>query len=110
VFVRMARFTGVDDAAREAAVADLRRQVAAARADARPPDVPEEAFRILADNVVRVTLLGTDAGDDMVALVWCATEDGMRAVDAVLSAMSPPAGARTAREVRPVLMDDAVQG
>jgi hypothetical protein len=91
MYVRVARFEGVDPDQVDDQIAELRRQLESARGGALPEGAPEET-RVLMETVVRfVQLVDRDNGR-FLALSYCRTEDDLRRANEALDAMSPPTG------------------
>lgn len=108
MYARVARFSGTSGEDRRERAERLRSEIEAVGSGAVPDGVPEQAASVLRDNVVRVLALA-GAGDEELSLVFTETEEGMRAVHAVLEGMTPPGGDghRTAVETYEVLFDTA---
>lgn len=108
MYARVARFSGTSSEDRRERAERLRAQIEAVGSGELPEGMPEQAASVLRENVVRVLALG-GSGDDELSLVFTETEDGMRAVDAVLDGMTPPGGDghRSAVETYEVLVDAA---
>jgi hypothetical protein len=108
MYVRVARFEGVDPSRIDEQIADLRRQVEATRDGNLPPDAPAEA-RVLIETIGRfVQLVDRDAGR-FLAMAFCRSEDDLRRADEALNAMSPGEGAgrRTSVELYEVAIDES---
>jgi hypothetical protein len=108
MYVRAARFEGVDPSRIDEQIADLRRQVQATRDGNLPADAPGEA-RVLMETISRfLQLVDRDSGR-FLALAFCRSEDDLRRADEALNAMSPGEGAgrRTSVELYEVAIDES---
>jgi hypothetical protein len=107
MYVRIARFEGVDPGQIDDQIAELRRQMEASRHEL-PPDAPA-AIGVLMETVVRfVQLVDRDNGT-LLGLSYCETEDDLRRANEALDSMSPPAasGKRTTVETYEVAIDES---
>ena len=109
MYVRIARFEGVDAAAADSMAASMKEQMDAMRSGVTPEGIPADAAAVLRDDVVRVLDLvdrgsGTGAG-----MVFAESEDAIRRVDGALNAMSPGEGGgrRSGVEIYEVLLDES---
>ena len=109
MYARIARFEGLDASRIDETVAAMKQQMDAMRRGETPEGIPEEAVAPLREDVVRVLDLidrstGTGAG-----IVFTDTEEGMKRVDAALSAMTPGEGGgrRTSVEIYEVTLDES---
>ena len=108
MYVRAARFEGIDASQIDEEIAELRRQVEAAASGQVPEGAPPEA-KVLMETVVRfVQLVDRESGTSL-TLSFCRTEDDLRRADEVLNSMTPPAGAgrRTSVDHFEVAIDQA---
>ena len=106
MYVRAARFEGVDPGQVDEQIAELRRQVEAGARGETPGDAPPEA-PVLMETVTRfVQLVDRDSGT-FLALAYCRSEDDLRRADEALNAMSPGEGGgrRTSVELYEVAID-----
>jgi hypothetical protein len=106
MYVRAARFEGVDPEQVDEQIADLRRQVEAGAKGDVPDDAPPEA-KVLMETVTRfVQLVDRDSGTTL-ALTFCRSEDDLRRADEALNALSPDTGGgrRTSVEHYEVAID-----
>jgi hypothetical protein len=106
MYVRAARFEGIDPGRIDEEIADLRRQVEAGASGELPEGAPPEA-KVLMETVTRfVQLVDRDSGTSL-ALSFCRSEDDLRRAEEALNAMSPGAGAgrRTSVEHYEVAID-----
>jgi len=92
MYVRAARFEGMEQAQMEEEIAELRRQVEAGARGETPEGAPPEA-KVLMETVVRFMQLVDRESGNSLALSFCRTEDDLRRADEALNAMTPPAGA-----------------
>ena len=91
MYVRAARFEGMDASQIDEEIAELRRQVEASAGGEMPEGAPPEA-KVLMETIVRfVQLVDRESGTSL-ALSFCRTEDDLRRADEALNAMTPPAG------------------
>jgi hypothetical protein len=91
MYVRAARFEGMEASQLDEEIAELRRQVEAAASGEMPEGAPPEA-RVLMETVVRFMQLVDRESGTSLALSFCRTEDDLRRADEALDAMTPPAG------------------
>ena len=108
MYVRAARFEGLEASQIDEEIAALRRQIEAASGGEMPQDAPPEA-KVLMETVVRFMQLVDRESGTSLALSFCRTEDDLRRADEALDAMSPPAGAgrRTSVERYEVTIDQS---
>jgi hypothetical protein len=92
MYVRAARFEGMEASQIDEEIAALRRQIEAASGGEMPEGAPPEA-KVLMETVVRFMQLVDRESGTSLALSFCRTEDDLRRADEALDAMSPPAGA-----------------
>jgi hypothetical protein len=106
MYVRAARFEGIDPGRMDEEITDLRRQVEAGARGELPEGAPPEA-KVLMETVTRfVQLVDRDSGTSL-ALSFCRSEDDLRRADEALNAMSPGEGGgrRTSVERYEVAID-----
>ena len=109
MYVRIARFEGVDASRIGADAADMKRQLEAMRSGELPPDAPEQVH-VLRETVRRVIqVVDRDSGTAL-GVVFCETEEDMRRADAALDGMSPGEGEgqRTGVERFEVVLDEVM--
>jgi hypothetical protein len=107
MYVRIARFEGVDVGRVDADMEEMRSQM---RAGALPPDAPPEA-QTLMTTVRRFVQLVDRQNATTLGLAFCETEEDVRSADEALNAMSPPTdamGRRTSVEIYEVALDESV--
>lgn len=106
MYVRIARFEGLDSSRIDAQVADMERQMEAARSGELPPDAPEQVQTLVATIKRVIQLVDRESGTAL-GVVFCATEEDMRRADAALNEMSPGEGEgrRTGVEIFQVALD-----
>ena len=92
MYVRAARFEGMDANQIDQEIADLRRQVEAGARGEMPEGAPPEA-KVLMETVVRFMQLVDRESGTALALSFCSTEDDLKRADEALNAMSPGGGA-----------------
>ena len=105
MYVRIARFEGVDTASLDADMARFREIV---RMESMPNGMPEETFARLRESVKHVVSVADRAGATTMDLIYTETEEEARWVHEVLDAMSPPdsAGRRTSVGIFEVMVDE----
>ena len=92
MYVRAARFEGMDANQIDKEIAELRRQVEAGARGEMPEGAPPEA-KVLMETVTRfMQLVDRETGTSL-ALSFSRTEEDLKRADEALNAMSPPAGA-----------------
>jgi hypothetical protein len=103
MYARIARFEGVDPAAVDDQIAEMRSQI---EADEPPADAPEE-MRTLMETVGRFMQLVDRETGTFVGIIFCDSEDKMRRADEALNRMSPgdSGGRRTAADIYEVAID-----
>lgn len=109
MYVRIARFEGLDPARIDEQVADRQRQMRAAHASGDLPEGVPEQVRTLMETVVRaVELVDRQSGTGITAM-FCATEEDVRRADAALNEMNPTGGEgrRTSAEIFEVVLDES---
>ena len=108
MFVRIARFEGIDGSQVDEQVAEMKRQIDATRAGNIPPEMAEfvekmqgvvKRFYQLVDRRNGVTL----------GMTICDTEEDVRTADSVLNEMTPPEGSgrRATVELYEVVLDES---
>ena len=105
MYVRAARFEGVDLASIDRDIEAFRQMV---RMQERPEGMAEEAFETLRAGVKRVmSLVDREAGTSL-DLIFTENADDAQRVHEVLDAMTPPEGAgrRTSVQTYEVAMDE----
>jgi hypothetical protein len=109
VYVRIARFEGLDSSRIDAQVADMKRQMAGARSGELPPDAPEQV-QTLVSTIRRVIQLADRDSGTALGVVFCATKEDMVRADAALNEMSPGEGEgrRTGVEIFEVVLDETM--
>jgi hypothetical protein len=91
MYARVARFEGIDPDQIDDQIAEMKRQMSAARGGDLPEDAPE-GTRTLMETVTRfVQLIDRESGT-AIGVAFCASEEDMRLADAALNAMSPDDG------------------
>ena len=90
MFVRFARFEGTDPATRDDRVEQMRQEIESVKAGNPPEGMPPEAGEVLRSSVVRVLTVVDHSDGTEGSAVFCATEEDLKRVDELLSAMSPP--------------------
>ena len=106
MYVRVARFEGINPSEMDAQAAEMKRQMDAAQSGNLPEGIPAEV-RTLMETVKRfVQFVDRDKGTGL-GLAYCKTEDDLRRADEALNAMSPGEGEgrRTSVEIYEVLLD-----
>jgi hypothetical protein len=108
MYARAAHFEGGDATTIDAELADMKRQMEAARGGQLPDDAPAEA-RTSMETVVRWVELVDRSTGSSVGIAFCESEAAARRVDAALDAMSPPEGVgkRTFVGVYEVALDES---
>ncbi len=104
MYARVARFEGGDPSRIDEDIADMKRQMDAARSG----DVPEQV-RTLMDTVTRWVELVDRTSGASVAMAFCKTEEDARRADAALDSMSPSEDAikRTSVDIFEVVLDES---
>ena len=108
MYARVAQSEGGDPATMDAELADMKRQMDAARGGQMPDDAPGEA-QTLMETVVRWVELVERSTGASVGIAFCESEDDRRRADAALDAMSPPdgVGRRTSVGIYEVALDES---
>ena len=111
MYVRIARFEGVEPGGIDRQTEELHAALDAARAGRIPEGVPEAQFRSLAEHTTRVVALASRADGVILDLVFTQTEGELQAVHEALDAMSPAGGAgqRVSVERYEVLVDERLR-
>jgi hypothetical protein len=105
MYVRAARFEGIDTASIDRDLEDFRKMV---RMEERPEGMPEETFTTLRDGIKRVmSLVDRDTGVSL-DLVFTANADDAQRVHEALDSLTPPegAGTRTSVQTFELLLDE----
>jgi hypothetical protein len=106
MYVRIARFEGVDVGSIEEQLDEMRKQM---QSGELPPDAPAE-LQTLMETVVRFVELLDRGNATTLGLAYCESEENMRRADEALNAMSPPSdamGRRTGVEIYEVVLDES---
>jgi len=108
MYARVVRFEGGDPSVVDEQIADMKRQMDAARAGDVPPDAPDQV-RTLMDTVTRFMELVDRKSGASVGIAFCDTEEDVRRADAALDSMSPPqdVGKRTSVDIYEVALDES---
>ena len=108
MYARIARFDGVDANAVDEQVADIKQQLASAKAGL-PDDAPAEA-RTLSETIARFVELVDRENGRLVGITFCKTEDDMRRANDTLNQLSPTQGGgqRTSVEIYEVAIDETL--
>jgi hypothetical protein len=111
MYVRIARFEGVDAQRIDAFEDELRGQIDAMRRGEQAEGVPESSASALRQHVTRVMDLADRDAATTMALVFCDSEEGAKRVDEALDAMSPGEGGgqRTSAEIYEVVLDESLK-
>ena len=105
MYVRAARFEGIDTANIDRDIEEFRKMV---RMEERPEGMPEETFTTLRSGVKRVmSLVDRDAGASL-DLVFTDSADDAQRVHQALDSLTPPEGAgkRMSVQTFELLMDE----
>jgi hypothetical protein len=105
MFVRVARFEGVDTSRLDEDYEQFRRMV---RGDERPDFIPEDVGETLRSSVRRVLSLADRNSGVTIDMTFTDTEEDARHVDEALDSLSPPEGAgrRTSAEIFELMLDE----
>ena len=106
MYVRIARFEGVDVGGIDAQVAEMRQQLQSREV---PADAPAELKTVM-ETVRRFAQLVDRGNGVTLGLAFCETEGDMSRADEALNAMSPPSdamGRRTGVEIYEVALDES---
>lgn len=107
MYARLVRFEGGDPSVVDEQVADMKRQMDAARSGDVPADAPEQVTTLM-DTVTRFMELVDRKSGNSVGIAFCETEEDVRRADAALDSMSPPSdvGKRVAVDIYEVVLDE----
>jgi hypothetical protein len=106
MYVRIARFDGVEVGSIDGQLEEMRGQM---QMRELPADAPAE-LQTLMDTVVRFVQLVDRGSATMLGLAFCENEEDVRRADEALNAMSPPSdvmGRRTGVEIYEVVLDES---
>jgi hypothetical protein len=109
MYVRIARFEGLDPSRIDEQATAMKQQMAAARSGAMPEGAPTESVKTLMETVKRfLEVVDRESGTSL-GIVFCESEDDLRRADAALNAMSPGEGEgrRTAVDMYEVTLDES---
>jgi len=109
MYVRLARFEGLDQSRIDEDIAEMRRQMDAGRSGELPEGAPEEAGELMETVTRWVQLADRDKGT-AIALAFCESEKDARRADEALNAMSPDQGQGRrvgAAEIYEVVLDES---
>ena len=108
MYARVVRFEGGDPSVVDEQIADMKRQMDAARSGDVPADAPEQV-RTLMETVTRFVELVDRSSGASVGIAFSATKDDMIRADAALDSMSPPQdiGKRTSVDIYEVVLDES---
>ena len=110
MFVRVARFEGIDTSKVDEQVGEMKRQIDATRAGDVPPEMAEFVEKM--QGVVKRFYQLVDRQNGVtVGMTICETEEDVRTADSVLNEMTPPEGSgrRTSVELYEVVLDEAFE-
>jgi hypothetical protein len=109
MYVRVARFEGVDTSQVDRWVGEMREQIDAMRRGETPAGIPTESAGPLREHATRVLDLVDRERGLTLSVTFADDEEGMRRVDAALNAMSPgeEGGRRTNVEIFEVVLDES---
>lgn len=106
MYVRIARFEGVDVGSIDEQVEEMRQQM---RSQELPADAPAELHTLM-ETVTRFVQLVDRGKGVTLGLAFTGSEDDMRRADEALNTMSPPSdamGRRTGVEIYEVVLDES---
>ena len=108
MYARVARFEGGDVSRIDEDVADMKRQMDAARSGDLTADMPDQV-RTLMETVTRWVELVDRTSGASVAIAFCKTEEDVRRADAALNSMSPSDDTvkRTSAGIYEVVLDES---
>ena len=108
MYVRIARFEGVDPGQIDQQIAELRGQLDASRAGNVPEEYRDQT-KVLMETVGRFAQLVDRENGTILGLSFCETEDDLRRASEALDAMSPPSGggSRTGVETYEIAIDES---
>jgi hypothetical protein len=111
MYVRIARFEGVQPGGIARQANELHAAIDAVRGGPVPEAIPADAFRTLAGRTTRVLALANESDGVILDLVFVETAEDLVAVDGALDALSPAEGAgrRVAVERYEVLADERLR-
>jgi hypothetical protein len=111
MYVRIARFEGVDFGRIDEHLEMLRRSIDEVRAGGQPEGIPQRALKTLAEDVTRVVELADRENRVRVGLVFSDSADGIARVHEVLDRMSPQEGEgkRASVDVYEVVLDEKMR-
>jgi hypothetical protein len=110
MYVRIARFEGLDPGRIDQQIVEMKRQLEGARSGDLPAGAPEQV-RTLMETVKRfVELVDRERGTSL-GMAYCETEADVRRADAALNEMSPGEGEgrRTSVEIYEVALDESFE-
>lgn len=108
MFVRIARFEGLDTSGIDEQAAEMRRQIESARAGDVPAEIADQIEKLRGTVKRFYQLVDRETGTAL-GVVFCETEDDLRQADAALNEMSPgdEQGRRTGVETYEVVLDQS---
>jgi hypothetical protein len=108
MYVRIARFEGLDTSRIDEQVAEMKRQMTEARSGDLPAGAPAEVMTLMETVKRFAQFVDRDSGT-AIGLAFCETEGDMRRADEALNAMSPGEGAgrRASAEIYEVALDES---
>jgi hypothetical protein len=108
MYVRVARFEGLDTGRIDEQVAEMKRQIDEGRASGDLPAGAPEQVRTLMETVKRLLQFVDRESGTALGITFCATEADLRRADAALNEMSPGEGQgrRTGVELYEVVLDE----
>ena len=108
MYVRIARFEGLDPAHIDANVAERKRQMVGARKSGEVPEGAPPQVRTLVETVDRAIEVVDRENGTSVVMMFCKTEVNARRADAALNEMSPDdgEGRRASAEIFEVVIDE----
>ena len=109
MYVRIARFEGLDPSGIDEQVAEMKRQIDESRASSDLPAGAPEQVRTLMETVKRLLQFVDRESGTALGITFCETEEDVRRADAALNEMSPGEGGgrRTSVEIYEVMLDEA---
>jgi hypothetical protein len=107
MYVRIARFEGLDTSRIDEQVAEMKRDIDAARSGSAPPEFADQIEK-LRGTVKRLNQLVDRQSGTALGLTFCETEEDVRTADAALNEMSPGEGQgrRTGVEIYELVLDE----
>ena len=108
MYARVAQFEGGDASRIDEDVADMKRQMDAARSGDLPADTPDQV-RTLMETVTRWVELADRTSGASIGVAFCKTEEDARRADAALDSMSPSDDTikRTSVDIYEVVLDES---